>query len=95
MLEMIYVSASRYLQKLSTRKKWQSRYFELSGHYLKYFEDKNTDRDDDIKGAIDLAQLRFCTVHQCDICLEMADDDEIKVGGTHIQHRIANLVFCV
>ena len=45
-----------YLEKQSSGlvKKWQSRYFELSGHYLKYYEKKEEIKSDEtIKGVVD------------------------------------------
>jgi hypothetical protein len=45
-----------YLEKLSSglMKKWLSRYFELSGHYRKYYEKKETKSDATLKGVVDL-----------------------------------------
>jgi hypothetical protein len=61
-------------------KKLLSRYFELNGHYLKYFEDKSKDNtEENLEGLIDLSSLRFCTVDDCNIFLELEDDVEIKV----------------
>lgn len=81
-----------YLQKLSsgTVKRWQSRYFELSGHYLKYFEEKGKkdgNEEEGIKGTIDLENLCFCTVEGSELHLEMADSGnvlEIKVSNVHL-----------
>ena len=77
----------RYLQKLSsgTVKRWQSRYFELSGHYLKYYEEKgkkDAADEENVKGTIDLENLSFCTVDGSELHLEMIDGRsafEIKV----------------
>ena len=52
-----------YLLKQSSgmTKSWQSRYFELSGHYIKYYEKKETKSDKEIKGAVDLKDVRKVT----------------------------------
>jgi hypothetical protein len=82
-------------------KRWQSRYFELSGHYLQYFEDKGKkdggNEEDNLRGTINLENLSFCTVDGSELHLELLDVEtgsafEIKVGGgafTNIsQHRM-------
>eukprot|EP00935_MAST-01C_sp_MAST-1C-sp1_P001773 g1773.t1 len=48
-----------YLEKKSSGmvKQWQRRYFELSGHYLKYYEDKATKSDETLKGTIDAHEI--------------------------------------
>eukprot|EP00935_MAST-01C_sp_MAST-1C-sp1_P002211 g2211.t1 len=49
-----------YLQKKSSGifKQWQSRYFELSGHYLKYYEKKEgTKSDDELKATIEVHEI--------------------------------------
>ena len=45
-----------YLEKQSSGpvKKWQSRYFEISGHYLNYYEKKEARSEQAVKGAFDL-----------------------------------------
>eukprot|EP00935_MAST-01C_sp_MAST-1C-sp1_P002874 g2874.t1 len=56
-----------YLEKESAgmlRKKWQSRYFELSGHYLKYYENKQTMSDKTIKGTIDVKDMSEVTAQK-------------------------------
>lgn len=85
-----------YLQKLSsgTVKRWQSRYFELSGHYLKYFEEKGKkdgSEEEGIKGTIDLENLCFCTVEGSELHLEMTDGEgvlEIKLKAKSGQNAI-------
>ena len=48
-----------FAKKRSTgfRKTWQTRYFAVEGHYLKYYLDA---RKKEVKGAADLAELRTC-----------------------------------
>jgi hypothetical protein len=57
-----------YLQKLSSGllSKWQSRYFELSGHYLKYYKKRDIGSDDsffkkELRGVIDLHEVQSIT----------------------------------
>ena len=55
---------SGYLEKQSggaMLKKWQSRYFELAGHYLKYYKNKETKSDDGLKGTIDVRDISEVT----------------------------------
>jgi hypothetical protein len=52
-----------YLEKKSTgvRKRWQKRYFEVAGHYLKYSQDEGSiNNESTIKSAIDLSKLTKC-----------------------------------
>lgn len=74
-----------YLEK-KTGRKWHSHYFELGGHYLKYFEDKHKEDETNLLGAIDLAALRFCTVDDCNIFLELPDDEELKLKARSAQN---------
>ena len=48
-----------FLKKHSTgiMKRWQARWFAVSGHYLKYYED-DTKSDKKLKGTIDLTHLQ-------------------------------------
>ena len=49
-----------YLQKQSSGlvlKQWLRRYFELGGHYLKYYENKQTKSDETAKGKIDVHEI--------------------------------------
>jgi hypothetical protein len=51
-----------YLQKRSTggfRKAWQTRYFVVAGHYLKYYADSAMR---ELKAALDLNELRECRI---------------------------------
>jgi hypothetical protein len=48
-----------YLSKLSSgalSKRWQKRFFRLEGHYLKYFENEETDQKN-VKGVVDLKDV--------------------------------------
>ena len=38
-------------------RQWQARYFELAGHYLKYYENKQTKSDETVKGKIDVNEI--------------------------------------
>ena len=60
-----------YLEKQSSGliTKWQSRYFELAGHYLKYYQDKQTKSDKVLKGTIDVHDIREVTVGKDGIIL--------------------------
>ena len=51
-----------YLEKLSSGmvKRWQSRYFELAGLYLKYFERAFPRTPDNVRGVIYLDELTSC-----------------------------------
>eukprot|EP00937_MAST-01D_sp_MAST-1D-sp2_P005555 g5555.t1 len=58
------ISVQGYLEKLSSgmMKRWQSRYFELAGLYVKYFERAFPRTPDHVRGVIYLDQLRVCAV---------------------------------
>jgi hypothetical protein len=45
-----------YLEKMGSNKKWQKRFFEISGHYMRYFPDSKKDLGK-MKGVIDLDGL--------------------------------------
>ena len=72
------------LEKLSSGllKKWQSRYFELAGHYLKYYQDKQTKSDKVLKGTIDVHDIREVTVGKDGIILMT-----LSAGGGKIKLR--------
>eukprot|EP00935_MAST-01C_sp_MAST-1C-sp1_P000100 g100.t1 len=69
-----------YLEKESSSrlmKKWQSRYFELSGHYLKYYEKKEAIKSDEtVKGAVDVHGIRQVTREGKRFSLKMADESK-------------------
>jgi hypothetical protein len=50
-----------YLQKMSSgiRKQWQTRFFAVTGHYLKYYEG---DLKENLKAATDLNDLMACAI---------------------------------
>jgi hypothetical protein len=56
-----------HLLKLShgRLKRWQKRYFVLSGHYLKYYSSANTSSES-VKGAIDIREVTSCTPSEHD-----------------------------
>ena len=65
-----------YLNKQASGliKKWQTRYFVLAGHYLKYYEKKEeTKSDETIKGVVDVRTIRQVTREGSCFSLEMAD----------------------
>ena len=49
-----------YLQKMSQRGTWQTRFFTLNNGYLNYFKDKNRDK---LLGALDLSKVRSWRAH--------------------------------
>ena len=76
---LLTVDSRRSYLEIRT-KKWQSRYFELGGHYLRYYEDKHNEHDlQHLQGAINLQKLRCCTADDNKIFLELVDDEEVKV----------------
>eukprot|EP00935_MAST-01C_sp_MAST-1C-sp1_P002436 g2436.t1 len=70
-----------YLEKQSSGmiKQWQRRYFELSGHYLKYYEDKGTKSDDTVKGTIDVREIAELAAGK-DGVIMMATSDGGKIN---------------
>ena len=59
-----------YLKGRGVLKQWQSRYFELAGHYMSYSEKKG---DDSVKGTVDLADLETIAAQG----LSYSDRDEL------------------
>jgi hypothetical protein len=55
------VAREGYLEKKSSRGKYQSRYFEISSHYLKYYQDSTKTG---IKAACDLDDLNVCVTEK-------------------------------
>ena len=75
-------------------KRWQSRYFMITGHYLKYFEDEKKTKT---KGVIDLSDLLAVTPDAANpegttFCLAL-DDAEVTLRGpkTEVDEWIAAL----
>ena len=52
----------------SQRKRWQNRFFVLSGHYLKYYEDQ---KQATTKGVIDVNELQGCELDEDGLTLEL------------------------
>jgi MoxR-like ATPase len=67
-----------YLEKQSSGilMKWQSRYFELSGHYLKYYQNKETKSDETLKGAVDLREISAVTAHNEQLTIATTDGNQ-------------------
>jgi hypothetical protein len=76
------VELDGYLQKKSANGKWQRRYFEVAGLFLRYFSEKGSAN---MKGAIDLTALVKCngTVDSTFI-LHLVD----KVSGSATQYQL-------
>jgi ankyrin repeat protein len=73
--------AEGYLAKQTTgfRKRWQNRFFVLSGHYLKYYEDQ---KQATTKGVIDINELEVCQMEADGTTLLLkfsADGFDVKV----------------
>jgi len=70
-----------YLEKQSSGmvKKWQSRYFELSGHYLKYYEKKEGKSDETLKGAVDLQEISEVTSQSANVIIVMNDGKKLNL----------------
>jgi MoxR-like ATPase len=67
-----------YLEKQSSGilMKWQSRYFELSGHYLKYYQNKETKSDETLKGAVDLREINAATARNEQLTIATTDGNQ-------------------
>jgi hypothetical protein len=80
-----------YLEKQSSGmvKKWQSRYFELSGHYIKYYEKKESKSDETLKGAVDLQEISEVTSQAAQIIIVMNDGKKILLKG--LSDQVAGL----
>jgi tetratricopeptide (TPR) repeat protein len=72
-----------YLEKQSSGavKKWQSRYFEISGHYLNYYEKKEARSEQAVKGAFDLNHIREANAAGTAITIEVNDGSTVKLRG--------------
>jgi tetratricopeptide (TPR) repeat protein len=97
--EQVVVLKEGYLEKQSNGflKAWQSRYFVLAGHYLKYFERKEGSSDQQasaVRGVVDLNDVRETKSSGQQITLEMQAGQRIllKAPSTHVadlwQHEI-------
>jgi hypothetical protein len=73
-----------YLEKLSSGfvKKWLIRYFELSGHYLKYYEKKETKSDATLKGVVDLKDVSEVNAEGAHIVVALNNGVTIKLKGS-------------
>ena len=79
MLEDSIVLQEGYAQKQSSGlvKKFQSRYFVLSGHYLRYYENKDSnDRSEQPKGVVDLKDVREVAVADELITIVMKENEQ-------------------
>jgi tetratricopeptide (TPR) repeat protein len=72
-----------YLEKQSsgTVKKWQSRYFEISGHYLNYYDKKEARSEQAVKGAFDLNHIREVNAAATSITIEVNDGSTVNLRG--------------
>jgi hypothetical protein len=70
-----------YLVKQSSgmTKSWQSRYFELSGHYIKYYEKKEVKSDETLKGAVDLKDVHKVTSAGAKLAIVMNDGTTLNL----------------
>ena len=72
-----------YLQKQSSGlvlKQWLRRYFELGGHYLKYYENKQTKSDETAKGKIDVHEISEMALGKDGVMvIVMKDGGKIKL----------------
>lgn len=66
-----------YLSKKSggVVKRWQKRYFEVAGHYLKYADDQDSIKNTDIKSAMDLSHLMSVSVIDREITFQIFSDE--------------------
>jgi hypothetical protein len=73
-----------YLEKKGggVMKQWQSRYFELAGHYMSYSEKKG---DESVKGTVDLAALETIAAQGSHILIEMSSHQKIELKATSPQ----------
>jgi hypothetical protein len=76
-----------YLEKRSSGlvKKWQSWYFELSGHYIKYYERKQTKSDGTLKGAVDLQEISEVAYWGAQIIIVMNDGKKLNLKSRSAQ----------
>jgi serine/threonine protein kinase len=70
-----------YLEKQSSGavKKWQSRYFEISGHYLNYYEKREARSEQAVKGAFDLKHIQEVSAAATSITIEVDDGSTVKL----------------
>ena len=76
-----------YLQKQSSGlvlKQWLRRYFELGGHYLKYYENKQTKSDETAKGKIDVHEIGEVVVAETGGVLTLV----LKDGGKQMKIKL-------
>jgi hypothetical protein len=72
------------LQKRSSgiMKQWKSRYFELTGHYLKYYDKKEGKSDSTLRGMVDLAEVKGSRSSGIKILLTMNTGVEVELKAT-------------
>ena len=63
----VKVTCEGYLEKRSHSNKWQQRYFEIAGHYLRYFPDDKADVTK-LKGGMNLNKLTKCAMTENSGC---------------------------
>jgi hypothetical protein len=70
-----------YLEKLSSSpiQKWQSRYFQIAAHYLRYYEKKGATTDELLKGVVDLVHVKEVLCKDVELHLLMLDGTGLKV----------------
>jgi hypothetical protein len=70
-----------YLEKLSQSKRWQKRYFEIAGHYLRYYSDDKSKGAGDLRGGVDLKTLVECEITptdskgRCEIAMQFMESN--------------------
>jgi hypothetical protein len=69
-----------YLEKKASgvTKRWQSRYFELSGHYLRYYDKKDA-ASESVKGAVDLKALLTIAAQGSHILIVVSGHQKIEL----------------
>jgi tetratricopeptide (TPR) repeat protein len=97
--EQVVFLKEGYLEKQSNGfiKTWQSRYFVLAGHYLKYYESKefsSGQQPSAVRGVVDLNDMRETKSSGQQVTLEMQGGQRVllKAPSTHVanlwQHEI-------
>eukprot|EP00935_MAST-01C_sp_MAST-1C-sp1_P001570 g1570.t1 len=67
-LRRVFDTVQKKRTASSLMKQWQSRFFELAGHYLKYYGDKGKD---ELKGTVDIASMTDIAVSGTQITIEV------------------------
>ena len=74
-------------QSAGLRKRWQERYFTVQGHYLKYYESKETKSDSTLKGTIDvlgITSVRVVGGVQIDIGTEDGNSAKLRASSEQV-----------